>query len=138
MHDDYVPVFLQVAAGVLFASGTLTMSLLMGKRGRRSAAKDSPYECGKDPIGPTHSRFSVKFYLVAMLFILFDIEVVFMYPWAVVYRDLVHSRLYGVSIFFSMFTFIGIVLIGYLYALKKKAFDWTHAPKPPIPIIGAD
>ena len=63
----------------------------MGKRGRRTHAKDQPYECGKDPIGPTHSRFSVKFYLVAMLFILFDIEVVFMYPWAVVYRELLHT-----------------------------------------------
>jgi NADH-quinone oxidoreductase subunit A len=138
MSDDYVPVFLQIVAGVLFASSTLAVSLLIGKRGRRSSAKDAPYECGKDPIGPTHSRFSVKFYLVAMLFILFDIEVVFMYPWAVVYRNLLHDPRYSVSIFFSMFTFIGIVFIGYLYALKKKAFDWTHTPKPPVPIIGAD
>ena len=137
MSDDYVPVFLQITAGVLFASSTLMMSLLIGKRGRRSAAKDMAYECGKDPIGPVHSRFSIKFYLVAMLFILFDIEVVFMYPWAVVYRSLLHGP-YGVSIFFSMFTFIGILVVGYLYALKKKAFDWTHAPKPPVPIIGLD
>jgi NADH-quinone oxidoreductase subunit A len=131
-----VPVFLQVTAGILFASSTLVMSLIIGKRGRPSAAKDQPYECGKDPIGPTHSRFSIKFYLVAMLFILFDIEVVFMYPWAVVYRSLLHGA-YGASIFFSMFTFIGILFVGYLYALKKKAFDWTHAPKPPVPVIGA-
>ena len=137
MSDDYVPVFLQIMAGVLFAVGTLAVSLLMGKRGRRSAAKDIAYECGKNPIGSTHSRFSVKFYLVAMLFILFDIEVVFMYPWAVVYRALLHGP-YAIGIFFSMFTFIGILFVGYLYALKKKAFDWTHAPKPPIPIIGAD
>jgi NADH-quinone oxidoreductase subunit A len=72
----------------------------------------------------------VKFYLVAMLFILFDIEVVFMYPWAVVYRELLrtpdHHRAWG--IFFSMFTFLGILFVGYLYALKKKAFDWTHNP----------
>src|SRR5580700_7881815 len=120
MTDNYVPVFLQVTAGVLFASSTLAMSLLIGKRGRPSSAKDMAYECGKDPIGPTHSRFSVKFYLVAMLFILFDIEVVFMYPWAVVYRNLLHGP-YGLSIFLSMFTFIGILLVGYLYALKKKA-----------------
>jgi NADH-quinone oxidoreductase subunit A len=138
MTDNYVPVFLQVTAGVLFASSTLVMSLLIGKRGRGSAAKDQPYECGKDPIGPTHSRFSIKFYLVAMLFILFDIEVVFMYPWAVVYRSLLHNAPPGVNIFLSMFSFIGIVFIGYLYALKKKAFDWTHAPKPPVPIIGVD
>jgi NADH-quinone oxidoreductase subunit A len=137
MSDNYVPVFLQITAGVLFASSTLVMSLIIGKRGRPSAAKDLPYECGKDPIGPTHSRFSIKFYLVAMLFILFDIEVVFMYPWAVVYRSQLHTP-NGLCIFLSMFTFIGILFVGYLYALKKKAFDWTHAPKPPVPMIGAD
>jgi NADH-quinone oxidoreductase subunit A len=139
MSDDYVPVFLQIVAGTLFASSTLTMSLLLGKRGGRNAAKDIAYECGKDPIGPTHSRFSVKFYLVAMLFILFDIEVVFMYPWAVVYRHQLHGpKGINLGILLSMFTFIGILVVGYLYALKKKAFDWTHAPKPPVPTIGDD
>ena len=73
---DYVPVFLQVLLGLGFAVVTLVTSLLLGKRGRDTYAKNQPYECGKDPIGPTHSRFSIKFYLVAMLFILFDIEVV--------------------------------------------------------------
>src|ERR1039458_6396511 len=96
--QDYVPVFLQVVAGLLFAVGTLAASVLIGKRGRRAAAKDQPYECGKDPIGPTHSRFSIKFYLVAMLFILFDIEVVFMYTWAVVYREMLHN---GLAVFYS-------------------------------------
>jgi len=132
---DYVPVFLQILAGILFGVTTLAASLLMGKRGRRTAAKDMPYECGKDPIGPTHTRFSVKFYLVAMLFILFDIEVVFMYPWAVVYRDMLHQ---GLGIFYDMFAFIGILLVGFLYALKKKAFDWTHNPStaaPPVPLL---
>src|SRR5579875_3138383 len=99
MPEDYVPVFLQVVAGILFASSTLALSVLIGKRGRRTHAKDQPYECGKDPIGPTHSRFSVKFYLVAMLFILFDIEVVFMYPWAVIYREMLHGP-YAATIFF--------------------------------------
>jgi NADH-quinone oxidoreductase subunit A len=127
MPQDYVPVFLQVVAGILFAITTLAASVLLGKRGRDSAAKDIPYECGKDPIGPTHSRFSVKFYLVAMLFILFDIEVVFMYPWAVVYREMLQQ---GLFIFYSMFSFIGILFVGYLYAWKKKAFDWTHNPTP--------
>jgi len=134
--QDYVPVFMQIVAGILFAITTLGASALLGKRGRRTVAKDIPYECGKDPIGPTHSRFSIKFYLVAMLFILFDIEVVFMYPWAVVYRDMLHT---GPAIFYSMFTFIGILFVGYLYALKKKAFDWTHNPvAPPVPILGVD
>jgi NADH-quinone oxidoreductase subunit A len=146
--EDYVPVFLQVLAGILFAASTLAISVLIGKRGRRTHAKDQPYECGKDPIGPTHSRFSVKFYLVAMLFILFDIEVVFMYPWAVVYREMLdthqvghpqsffdfvdsvrHGWIFmGKGIFYSMFSFVGILLVGYLYALKKKAFDWTQNP----------
>src|SRR5277367_697212 len=86
--QDYVPVFLQIVLGLGFAVSTLGISVLIGKRGRRTVAKDTAYECGKDPIGPTHSRFSVKFYQVAMLFILFDIEVVFMYPWAVDYREM--------------------------------------------------
>jgi NADH-quinone oxidoreductase subunit A len=133
--EDYVPVFIQIVAGLLFAVTTLGASLALGKRGRRTPAKDMPYECGKDPIGPTHSRFSVKFYLVAMLFILFDIEVVFMYPWAVVYRDMLAN---GPGIFFDMFGFIGILFVGFLYALKKKAFDWTHNPgsmTPPVPLL---
>jgi NADH-quinone oxidoreductase subunit A len=137
--QDYVPVFLQIVLGLGFAVTTLGASLALGKRGRRTAAKDQPYECGKDPIGPTHSRFSIKFYLVAMLFILFDIEVVFMYTWAVVYRELLHN---GLGIFYSMFSFIGILFVGYLYALKKKAFDWTHNPGsssivPPVPLLDA-
>jgi len=139
MPQDYIPVFLQIVAGILFAVSTLAISVLIGKRGRPSAAKDQPYECGKDPIGPTHSRFSIKFYLVAMLFILFDIEVVFMYPWAIVYREMLRdtpSPYGGLFIFYSMFSFIGILAVGYLYALKKKAFDWTHNPTPPVSLIG--
>ena len=135
--QDYVPVFLQIVLGLGFAVTTLGASVLIGKRGRRTHAKDQPYECGKDPIGPTHSRFSIKFYLVAMLFILFDIEVVFMFVWAVVYREMLHSPV-GAGIFLSMFSFIGILFVGYLYALKKKAFDWTHNPVPPVPLLGID
>ena len=133
-----MPVFMQVVAGLGFAVTTLGASLALGKRGRRTHAKDQPYECGKDPIGPTHTRFSVKFYLVAMLFILFDIEVVFMYPWAVVYRDMLKT---GPGIFLSMFTFIGILFVGFIYALKKKAFDWTHNPgamAPPVPLLNVE
>jgi NADH-quinone oxidoreductase subunit A len=136
--SDYVPVFLQIALGVGFAVFTLGASLLLGKRGRRTHAKDQPYECGKDPIGPTHSRFSIKFYLVAMLFILFDIEVVFMYVWAVIYREQLHN---GLGIFYSMFSFIGILVVGFLYALKKKAFDWTQNPAsfvPPVPLLDSE
>jgi NADH-quinone oxidoreductase subunit A len=139
--QDYVPVFLQIVSGLSFAVVSLGVSYLLGKRGRHNAAKDMPYECGKDPIGPTHSRFSIKFYLVAMLFILFDIEVVFMYPWAVVYRELLRpppDYTKDLGVFYAMFSFIGILVVGYLYALKKKAFDWTHTPTPPVPMLSRD
>jgi NADH-quinone oxidoreductase subunit A len=119
---QYIPILILLAAAVGFAAGVLLISVLIGFRGKHNKAKDTAYECGKDPIGEGASRFSVKFYLVAMLFILFDIEVVFMYPWAVVYRQMLteHANL----IFGSMLSFIGILFVGYLYALKKKAFDW--------------
>jgi NADH-quinone oxidoreductase subunit A len=121
---QYLPVLILGLVAVSFAFGTLVLSVLIGKRGRRSRIKDSAYECGMTPIGDGGARMSVKFYLVAMLFILFDIEVVFLYPWAVVYRDMLrdHANL----IFGSMITFIGILIVGYIYALKKRAFDWKN------------
>jgi len=121
---QYIPVLMLLAAAVGFAGGTLLISVLLGKFAKTSKAKDAAYECGKDPIGDGSSRFSVKFYLVAMLFILFDIEVVFMYPWAVVYRQMLADNLTRNMIFVSMLSFLGILFVGYLYALKKKAFDW--------------
>ena len=113
-----------VFAAVGFAGGTLLVSVLLGKFAKSSKAKDAPYECGKDPIGESGGRFSVKFYLVAMLFILFDIEVVFMYPWAVVYRDLLAEHATRNLVLGSMISFLGILFAGYIYAVKKKAFDW--------------
>jgi len=121
---QYIPVLFLLAAAIGFAGGTLIVSVLLGKFAQRTKAKDTPYECGKDPIGDGSARFSVKFYLVAMLFILFDIEVVFMYPWAVVYRDMLADHATRNLIFASMLSFLGILFVGYLYALKKKAFDW--------------
>jgi NADH-quinone oxidoreductase subunit A len=121
---QYIPVLILLLAAIGFAVGVLTLSLLLGKFGKRTKAKDSAYECGKDPIGDGGSRFSVKFHLVAMLFILFDIEVVFLYPWAVVYRDMLADHLTRSLIACSMISFLGILFAGYLYALKKKAFDW--------------
>src|SRR4051812_10006974 len=87
MVQDYLPVLLQVLVALGFAGAALVMSVAIGRVGKRNAVKDSAYECGMLPLGEAQPRFSVKFYLVAMLFILFDIEIVFMYPWAVVYRD---------------------------------------------------
>jgi len=121
MVREYIPVFLQALVAVGFAAGALIVSVLLGKSGLRTATKDSAYECGMVPQGEAQPRFSVKFYLVAMLFILFDLEIVFMYPWAVVYREaVVHSPV----IFWSMLSFVSILMVGYVYALKKGAFDW--------------
>ena len=121
---EYLPIFLQVVIAIGFAAGALITSVLMGKAGKRNATKDSAYECGMLPIGETQPRFSVKFYLVAMLFILFDIEIVFMYPWAVVYRDFLVQH--GSGIFWSMLSFVGILTVGYVYAIKKGALDWKR------------
>jgi len=121
---QYVPVAILGLVAVSFAAGTLVASVLFGKRGKDSAIKDSAYECGMLPIGGGSNRFSVKFYLVAMLFILFDIEVVFLYPWAVIYRQMLASH--ASMIFGSMICFLGILFIGYIYALKKEAFDWKQ------------
>ncbi len=121
---QYIPVLFLLAAAVGFAGGTLLVSVLLGKYGRRTPAKDTAYECGRDPIGEGSPRFSVKFYLVAMLFILFDIEVVFMYPWAVVYRQMLAEHATRNLILGSMVSFLLILFAGYFYALKAKAFDW--------------
>jgi NADH-quinone oxidoreductase subunit A len=124
MVENYLPVLIQVIVAIVFAASALGISVLLGKTGRRNAAKDSAYECGIKAEGPSQPRFSVKFYVVAMLFILFDIEIVFMYPWAVVYRD--HIAQHGPQIFWSMLSFVSILTIGYIYALKKGALDWKR------------
>lgn len=119
---QYVPVLILGLAAVAFSAGTLVASALLGKLGKRSRIKDTAYECGMLPVGEGNTRLSVKFYLVAMLFILFDIEVVFLYPWAVVYKQMLADH--AALIFGSMLTFMGILFVGYMYALKKRAFDW--------------
>jgi NADH-quinone oxidoreductase subunit A len=121
---QYLPVLMLGLLAIAFSFGMLVMSVVLGKKGKRTAIKDTAYECGMLPIGEGSTRLSVKFYLVAMLFILFDIEVVFMYPWAVVYRDLLGDPATRNLILGSMVSFLGILLVGYVYALKKRAFDW--------------
>ena len=123
---QYIPVLILLAAAIGFAVGVILVSTLVGKRGKRSQIKDTAYECGMIPVGEGNPRMSVKFHLVAMLFILFDIEVVFLYPWAVVYRDMLADHATRNLIFGSMISFLGILFAGYLYALKKKAFDWKN------------
>src|ERR1700744_3596459 len=122
---EYLPIFLQVVIAIGFAAGALITSVVLGKAGKRNAMKDSAYECGMLPQGEAQPRFSVKFYLVAMLFILFDIEIVFMYPWAVVYRDFV-AKYSALPILGSMVGFVVILLVGFVYAVKKGALDWRR------------
>ncbi len=121
MPQDYLPVLFQVLIAIGFAVVTLTLSVVFGRSGTRNAIKDSAYECGMLPIGEGAPRFSVKFYLVAMLFVIFDIEVVFMYPWAVQFRDLTAQ---GPAPLVSMAGFAGILAFAYVYALKKGALNW--------------
>ena len=121
---QYMPVVLLGIVAVGFSLGTLVVSVLVGKRARRTTVKDMAYECGMMPVGEGNTRLSVKFYLVAMLFILFDIEVVFLYPWAVIFRQMLPQD--PGLILGSMICFMLILFIGYLYALKKDAFDWKQ------------
>jgi NADH-quinone oxidoreductase subunit A len=121
---EYIGVLLLIVLAVAATGGMIAMSVMLGKRGNRSKIKDTAYECGMLPIGEGSTRMSVKFYLVAMLFILFDIEVVFMYPWAVVYKQMLEEAATRNMILGSMVSFLGILFVGYIYAVKKKAFDW--------------
>lgn len=121
---EYLPIFLQVIVAIGFAAGALITSVLLGKAGKTNPTKDSAYECGMIAEGGAQPRFSVKFYLVAMLFILFDIEIVFMYPWAVIYRE--HVAQHGAGIFWSMLSFVGVLTVGYVYAIMKGALDWKR------------
>ena len=116
--QTYFPVLVQVVIAMALAAGLIGASTLLGKRAR-SPLKDTPYESGMAPVGSARERFSVKFYLVGMIFILFDIEAVFLYPWAVVYREL---KLFA---FAEMFIFVALVLVGFFYVWKKGALDWS-------------
>ena len=114
---EYLPVLLFAIVALGFAAVTIGLSTILVPR-RGGAKKMSPYECGAEPFGDARSRFEIRFYLVAVLFILFDIEVVFLYPWAVAFRQL---GLYGLI---EMGLFIGILFVGYVYLLKKRALEW--------------
>jgi NADH-quinone oxidoreductase subunit A len=114
----YFPVLLQALIAMALAGGLLTVSYLLGKR-VRNRVKDMPYESGIVPTGDARQRFSVKFYLVAMVFILFDIEAIFLYPWVVVYREL---KMFA---FVEMLVFVVLILSGFFYIWKKGALDWS-------------
>ena len=123
MLDQYIPVLMQLGIATAFAVSTLLVSVLLGKSAKSNKVKDSAYECGMLPIGDSKPRFSVKFYVIAMLFVIFDIEVVFMYPWAVSFNSFIEQG-QAKMVFLSMSGFVGILLIAYLYAWKKGALSW--------------
>ncbi|MCL4522722.1 MAG: NADH-quinone oxidoreductase subunit A [Acidobacteria bacterium] len=114
----YVPLFVHMIVAAGLSAIIILLSTFVGNR-RPSRAKQQAYECGILPTGDAREPFSVKFYLVAMLFILFDVEAIFFYPWAYVFREL---RLFG---FVEMLVYIAILLVGYLYLWKKGALDWN-------------
>jgi len=122
--NDYLPILLMFVVAAGFAVGNVLLSTFVGQR-KQTRTKLMPYECGKDPVGSARERFSVKFYLIAMLFILFDIEVIFLIPWAVVFKTFA-AQGSGLKIFvyLEMMVFIGLLLVGYIYVVKKGAFDW--------------
>lgn len=119
--QNYIPAGIMILVALAFAGGALVFQSFTAQKGKHNPVQDTPYECGIRATVPSHARFSIKFYLIAMMFIIFDIEVVFMYPWAVVYKEMLAA---GPSILISMLSFIGILAVGYVYALKKGAFDW--------------
>lgn len=117
--DSYGPLLLMLLAAMAVSGGILGVSALIGRH-RPSPAKDQPYECGILPTGDAREPFPVHFYLVGLVFILFDIEAIFLYPWALVYRDL---KWFG---FVEMVLYIIILLAGYIYLWKKGALDWSR------------
>jgi NADH-quinone oxidoreductase subunit A len=121
---DYLPILLMFIVAAGFAVGNVLLSQFVGQR-KRTRTKLMPYECGKDPVGSARERFSVKFYLIAMIFILFDIEVIFLVPWAAVFKNLAaQSNSMRWFVYLEMMVFVGLLLVGYIYVVKKGAFDW--------------
>lgn len=117
----YLPILVQIVLAAAITGGVIGASHLFGQRFKRNRIKDTAYECGVPSEGSTHTRFSVKFYITAMLFILFDIEVVFLIPWAFVYRDFLAHH---ISILAPMLFFLGVLVLGLFYEVKKGALEW--------------
>lgn len=121
MIESYIPIFLVIGFAIIFAIGVLLSSTAFGPQ-RPTSEKSSTYESGMKPVGTTRERVSVKYYMVAMLFIIFDIEVIFVYPWAVQFKNLFNE--FGISVFYSMLVFLIVLELGYLYVYKKGGFRW--------------
>ena len=121
MQETYIPVLLQVLLAIALPVAILLASHLFGQRARKNKIKDSAYECGLPAEDKPHPRFSVKFYIIAMLFILFDIETVFLVPWATVYRDFIAE---GVPIVAPILVFLGVIIFGLVYEIRQGALEW--------------
>lgn len=117
----YLPFIVQIVLALVIVGGVIAASTLLGQKFKPNAIKDTAYECGVPADQLTHTRFSVKFYVTAMLFILFDIEVVFLIPWAFVYRDFLANH---IAILAPMMFFLGVLVLGLLYEVRKGALDW--------------
>src|SRR5271168_2678874 len=124
LAQTWFPVLLQAILAMVIAAALVTLSFVVGKR-LKNKVKDMPYECGILPTGDAQHRFSVRFYLVAMMFILFDIEAIFLYPWAVVFKQL---KMFG---FFEMLTFVILILAGFFFIWKKGVLDWAQMEPAP-------
>ncbi|MBD8347691.1 NADH-quinone oxidoreductase subunit A [Dysgonomonas alginatilytica] len=114
---DFVPILMQVAFSVVFVFATIFISNYLGPK-HRSSKKNQNFECGIESIGDARTPFAVKYFLVAILFVLFDIEIIFMYPWAINFKTI------GISGLLKMGGFISLLLVGYLYIVKRKALEW--------------
>ena len=121
MLESYIPIFIVLFFATAIALGITFSSILLGPQ-RPNKEKLSTYESGMEPVGTTRERISIKYYLVAMFFIIFDLEVLFIYPWAVQFKELFAE--FGMSVFISMFIFLVVFELGYLYAFKKGGFEW--------------
>jgi len=121
---DYLPILVVFVFVLGFAVTNLVLAHLLGRH-RNTRAKLMPYECGIDPVGSAHQRFSVRFYLVAMMFILFDIEAVFLLPWAVIFKSL-SEKLSRPFVYAEMMVFLAVLLVGYVYVWKKGVFEWNR------------
>ncbi len=117
MLENYLPVLIFIVVGILVGFGALVAGGLLGPS-RPDAQKGAPYECGFEAFESARMKFDVRYYLVAILFILFDLEIAFLFPWAVVLEEL------GIFGFWAMFIFLGILVVGFLYEWKKGALEW--------------
>ena len=121
MLIEYLPLLIFIGLSVAFGAFVVIASYLVGQH-KPTPAKMAPYECGVTTVGPARRRIPIRYYIVAMLFLLFDIEIVFLYPWAVVFRDF--KSVFGMFILLEMLVFVGILIVAYVYVWRKGALEW--------------